>query len=137
MITETTPIDTGIARHIGSYSDAVRVPAGYEQIFVSGTPGLRADGTLPEDFREEATQAWRNVEEALHRAGAQLSDIVSVRQWLTDADDLPTYVAVRKEVIRHKPAFMLGIIPGLVWPQLRLEIEVTAALPGKRVAPTV
>jgi 2-iminobutanoate/2-iminopropanoate deaminase len=60
---------TGVARQIGRYSDAVRVPPGYEQIFVSGTPGLRADGSLPEDFSEEAAQAWRNVEEALSRAG--------------------------------------------------------------------
>jgi hypothetical protein len=46
-------------------------------------PGLRPDGTLPEDFSEEAAQAWRNVEEALALAGATLGDIVSVRQWLT------------------------------------------------------
>jgi hypothetical protein len=33
-------------------------------------PGLRPDGTLPKDFTEEATQAWRDVAEALSRAGA-------------------------------------------------------------------
>jgi hypothetical protein len=37
-------------------------------------PGLRPDGTLPKDFTEEATQAWRDVAEALSRAGARLSD---------------------------------------------------------------
>ena len=46
----------------------------------SGTPGLRLDGTLPDDFAEEARQAWRNVAEAPAAAGAQLTDIVSVRQ---------------------------------------------------------
>ena len=58
-------IMTGVAGHIGNYADAVRVPTGVELIHTSGTPGLRPDGTLPEDFSEEATQAWRNVEEAL------------------------------------------------------------------------
>lgn len=120
---------TGVAHQIGRYADAVRVPPGYEQIFVSGTPGLRADGSLPEDFSGEAAQAWRNVEDALSRAGAQLTDIVSVRQWLTSADDIPAYVAVRKKVIQHEPAFMLGVIPALVWPRLRVEIEVTATRP--------
>jgi 2-iminobutanoate/2-iminopropanoate deaminase len=76
-------LSTGVAHKIGRYSDAVRVPAGYEQIVTSGTPGLRPDGTLPDDFAEEARQAWRNVAEALAAAGAQLTDIVSVRQWLT------------------------------------------------------
>lgn len=55
-------ISTGIAAHIGRYADAVRIPAGAEVIYTSGTPGLRPDGTLPEDFTEEVTQAWRDVE---------------------------------------------------------------------------
>jgi enamine deaminase RidA (YjgF/YER057c/UK114 family) len=86
---------TGVAHKIGRYSDAVRVPAGYEQIVTSGTPGLRPDGTLPDDFAEEARQVWRNAAEALAAAGAQLTDIVSVRQWLTSADYIPTSPAGR------------------------------------------
>lgn len=119
-------INTGVAAHIGRYADAVRVPAGSEVVYTSGTPGLRPDGTLPEDFAEEAAQAWRNVEEALSRAGARLSDIVSVRQWLTDAADIPAYAAVRSSVIRHEPVFMLAVVPALVWPDIRVEVEVTA-----------
>ncbi|HEX4559084.1 MAG TPA: Rid family hydrolase [Mycobacterium sp.] len=119
-------IGTGIAAHIGRYADAVRIPAGAEVIYTSGTPGLRPDGTLPEDFTEEVTQAWRNVEEALRRAGAALTDIVSVRQWLTDANDIPAYAAVRSKVITHEPVFMLAVIPPLVWPNIRVEVEVTA-----------
>lgn len=126
MTTAFESITTGVAGHIGNYADAVRVPAGVEVIYTSGTPGLRPDGTLPEDFSEEAAQAWRNVEEALDRAGAKLCDIVSVRQWLTDAADLPAYAAIRSSVITHQPVFMLGVIPALVWPNIRVEIEVTA-----------
>ena len=64
-------INTGVAAHIGKYADAVRIPPGAEVIYTSGTPGLRPDGTVPEDFTEEATLAWRNVENALSRAGAR------------------------------------------------------------------
>jgi enamine deaminase RidA (YjgF/YER057c/UK114 family) len=103
---------TGVAHKIGRYSDAVRVPAGYEQIVTSGTPGLRLDGTLPHDFAEEARQAWRNVAEALAAAGAQLTDIVSVRQWLTSADYIPVYAAVRSEVIKHEPTSCSACCPG-------------------------
>ena len=129
---EFESILTGVASHIGNYADAVRVPAGAELIHTSGTPGLKADGTVPDDFCEEAAQAWRNVEEALERAGAKLTDIVSVRQWLTDAAYIPAYAKVRSAVIKHQPTFMLGVIPGLVWPNIRVEIEVTAVRPPTR-----
>ncbi|WAJ47108.1 Rid family hydrolase [Mycobacterium sp. Aquia_216] len=119
-------ISTGVAAHIGKYADAVRIPAGAEIVYTSGTPGLRKDGTLPKDFTDEAIQAWRNVEEALQRAGTALTDIVSVRQWLTDAADIPAYAAVRSSVIRHEPVFMLAVVPALVWPDIRVEVEVTA-----------
>jgi hypothetical protein len=40
------PIDIGVPHQIGHYADAIRGPAGYEQIITSGTPGLNADGEL-------------------------------------------------------------------------------------------
>jgi hypothetical protein len=67
MSGEFQSVSTGVAAHIGKYADAVQIPAGAEVIYTSGTPGLRPDGTVPEDFTEEATQAWRNVEDALGR----------------------------------------------------------------------
>ena len=100
------------------------------QIFVSGTPGLREDGTPPEDFTDEARQCWANVEKALAKAGAKLTDIVYMRQWLTSRDHVSAYLAVSKEIIHHQPAAMLSIIDGLVWPNLRVEVEVTAVLPA-------
>lgn len=128
MSSEVEPILTGVAAHIGNYADAVRIPAAAELIYTSGTPGLPL--TAPcRGTSEEAAQAWRNVEDALHRAGAALTDIVSVRQWLTDAADIPAYATVRKSVIHHQPVFMLGVIPGLVWPAMRVEIEVIAVQP--------
>ena len=39
-------IDQGIASQIGHYADAIVIPAGYEQILVSGTPGIDQDGDL-------------------------------------------------------------------------------------------
>lgn len=124
-------ITAGVAAHIGNYADAVRVPASVDVIYTSGTPGLRPDGTLPEDFREEASQAWRNVHEVLRGAGADLSDIISVRQWLTSADDIAAYGAVRSSFIEHQPTFMLAVIPALVWPGMRVEIEVVAVHPAR------
>jgi 2-iminobutanoate/2-iminopropanoate deaminase len=70
-----------------------------------------------------------NVESALGKSGAKLTDIVYMRQWLTSRDNVPAYLAVSKGLIHHQPAAMLSIIGGLVWPSLRVEVEVTAILP--------
>ena len=129
-MTTITPILTGVAAHIAKYADAVVVSGGGTQIFVSGTPGLREDGTPPEDFTDEARQCWANVENALGKVGAKLTDIVYMRQWLTSRDNVSAYLAVSKEIIHHQPAAMLSIIDGLVWPNLRVEVEVTAILPA-------
>ena len=84
----------GVSHQIGQYADAIRVPTGYEQIITSGTPGLTADGELPDNIADQARQAWRNVEAALARAGASIPDVVSIRQWLTDADDTKVEIEV-------------------------------------------
>ena len=67
----------------------------------------------------------------LRGAGADLSDIISVRQWLTSADDIAAYGAVRSSLIEHQPTFMLAVIPALVWPGMRVEIEVVAVHPAR------
>jgi 2-iminobutanoate/2-iminopropanoate deaminase len=104
------------------------MPLGSTQVVLSGTPGLRPDGTRPEDFAEEARQAWDNVLEAMRCAGAELGDIVQVRSWLTDPDDIDTYVKVRDDVISHRPASALAVVPHLTRPELRVAIEVTAVV---------
>src|ERR1700761_8317796 len=123
-------VETGVAKHIGRYSDAVRIPFDHDLVMTSGTPGLDESGAVPAAFADEARQAWINVREALERAGASVDDIVSVRQWLTSADLIPAYAAVRAEMITHRPAFMLGVVDQLIWPSIRVEIEVIAAVPS-------
>lgn len=129
-------VETGVARHVGRYSDAVRIPAGHDLVMTSGTPGLDADGAVPVDFADEARRAWTNVLMALERAGAGVDDIVSVRQWLTSAQLIPAYTAVRAEVIAHQPTFMLAVVDQLIWPTVRVEIEVIAAVPRTTTMPS-
>ncbi|WP_235852748.1 hypothetical protein [Mycobacterium interjectum] len=57
-MTTITRIRAGVADPIGKHADAIVVPGSGTQIFVSGTPGLRGDGTLPEDFTDEARRCW-------------------------------------------------------------------------------
>ncbi len=53
-----------------------------------------------------------------------------MRQWVTSRDNASAYLAVSKEIIRHEPAAMFSIIDGLVWPGIRVEVEVIAIVPA-------
>ena len=46
--------DIGIARQIGTYSDAVEAPANARWLITAGTPGLDAGGKVPPDFGAQA-----------------------------------------------------------------------------------
>lgn len=118
-----------VSERIGHYADAVRVPPGYELILVSGTPGLDEDGALADNITDQARQAWRNIEGILAKAGASLTDIVSVRQWLVDEDDVDAYWVVRREVIKHEIASMMAVVDRFIWPSFKVELEVIAAKP--------
>jgi len=118
--------DARVSHQIGRYSDAIRVPTGYDQIVVSGTPGLDENGSIPADFADEARLAWRNVAAILEKAGASISDIVSIRQYLTREEDIRTYLAVQKQMITHEPAGMLVVGTAMVWPEIHVEIEAVA-----------
>jgi 2-iminobutanoate/2-iminopropanoate deaminase len=120
----------GIALQLGHHADAVRIPAGYDQIVVSGTPGLAPNGALASDIGGQAMQAWRNVEAILLRAGVTLADVVSVREWLVNQDDVEPYLEVRTQFISERPASMLAVVPGLVRPDFLVTIEVLAAVRG-------
>ena len=122
------PVYTGVSRHVGRYADACVVPAGGRTIYVSGTSGLTEEGKVPELFGDEVRQMFANIEAALAKAGATMSDVVSVRQWLSRADDLAEYVGLRKEFIKHEPAFMLSVIDRFVWPEIYIEVEVVAVV---------
>jgi 2-iminobutanoate/2-iminopropanoate deaminase len=124
--------DAGISRQIGRYPDAIRVLAGYDQIVVSGTPGLDENGNIPAEFADEARQAWRNVAAILEKAGASIGDIVSIRQYLTRQEDIETYIAVQQEVITHEPAGMLLVPTAMVWPEIHVEVEAVALVPSGR-----
>lgn len=120
--------DTGIARYIGSYSDAIETEPNLRWLYTSGTPGITEDGRIPEGIEAQTRQAWKNVFAALDKAGMTTADLVKVTTTLINTADIPGYVKIRKEMLADvKPAFMLQVITQLVKPELLVEIEVVAA----------
>jgi enamine deaminase RidA (YjgF/YER057c/UK114 family) len=120
--------DIGIAKQIGSYSDALEVAPNQRWLFASGTPGLATDGKLPDDITGQAEIAWTHVMTLLDKAGMTKHDLVKVSHYLTRESDMKDYVKVRSKYLGDvKPTSMLLVIPALVRPGFLLEIEFIAA----------
>ena len=114
-------------REIG-YSRAV---VDGEWIFVSGTTGFDYRAmTISDDLLEQAEQCLRNIQAALGEAGATLADVVRVVYVVPHAPDFrQCWPVLRKYFGDVRPAAMM-ISAGLADPRMKIEIEVTARLPG-------
>ena len=120
--------DIGIAKQIGTYSDAIEVASGLRWLFTSGTPGLERSGKLPSDAAGQAEIAWTHIVAMLESAGMTVHDLVKVSHYLLRAEDIPAYVKVRARFLGDaRPASMLLITPALVRPEFLLEVEAIAA----------
>jgi 2-iminobutanoate/2-iminopropanoate deaminase len=120
--------DVGVAKQIGTYSDAIEVAPDMRWLYTAGTPGLAADGTVPADITGQAEIAWQHIMAMLKKADMGVHDLVKITQYLLNAADIPAYAKVRSRYLGDaRPASMLMIVPGLVWPNMLLEIEAVAA----------
>lgn len=108
------------------YSRAVVVDG---WVHVSGTTGFDyTTMTIPDDVRDQARQALRNIESALFEAGSALSDVVRVRYILPDpADFEPCRPILRAFFGDIRPAATM-LSCGLADPRMRIEIEATARI---------
>ncbi len=122
-------ISTGspFERDIG-YSRAV-VCDGW--VFVAGTTGYDyATMTMPEGVVAQCRNALDTIARALEEAGASMADVVRVRYILPDAEDWPACWPVTSEVFGETRPAATMLVAGLQVPEMRIEIEVTARLPG-------
>lgn len=109
------------------YSQAVAVSEVNRTVYVSGQIPVRADGTVPEDFTEQAEQAWANVEAQLKAAGMGLGDIVRHTTYLSDRRYRAENSAVRRNVLGEYQPALTVIIAGIFDESWLLEIEAIAA----------
>jgi enamine deaminase RidA (YjgF/YER057c/UK114 family) len=96
--------------------------------FVAGTTGYDyATMIMPADITNQARNCFRTVEAALRDGGFAMADIVRATYYITDAKDADAVFAVCGEKLGDiRPAATLLVVSGLLKPEMKVEIEVTA-----------
>ncbi len=112
----------------GPYSLGVEIPAGQRLLFIAGQIPLAKDGSTPQGITAQAELVWRNIIAVLESAGMGVENLIKINQYLTKAENIPGYGAVRSKVLgAARPASTMVVVQSLVKPEWLVEVEATAA----------
>ena len=95
--------------------------------FVAGTTGYDySTMKMPESALEQARNALRTIAETLAKAGFEMADVVRVQHTITDPAVQEEIAPALQEALGDvRPAGTM-VVAGLVAPEMKIEIEVTA-----------
>jgi enamine deaminase RidA (YjgF/YER057c/UK114 family) len=96
--------------------------------FVAGTTGPDPDTrVMPEDVRDQTRNAFTIIEHALAEGGFALTDVVRATYYITQMDYHDIIAPILGEKFGQiRPAATCIVVAGLVHPDMKVEIEVTA-----------
>ena len=97
-------------------------------VFVSGTTGYDyATMVMPEDVAEQTSNIFRTVEAVLKESGSSMEQVLRAQYFVTDRSHCEPVLGVCGEVFGTiRPAGGIYIVAGLLKPEMKVEIEVTA-----------
>lgn len=111
-----------------NFSHIVDVPDDTRMAFISGQVGVDADGNCVDDFEGQCKQVLRNLELALEAVGMEITDLVRLNAFITDASDVGAFRDIRDSWSGgHPAASTLVVVSALASPAWKVEIEAVAA----------
>jgi enamine deaminase RidA (YjgF/YER057c/UK114 family) len=112
---------------VGPYSHTVVVPAGTELVFVAGQVGMRADGSVPTAFADQAEVVFENLRACLAAHGLGVEAVVKLSAFVIPGQDFQVLRAARERHFgAHRPTSTTVYVPLLASPAFLLEIEAIA-----------
>jgi enamine deaminase RidA (YjgF/YER057c/UK114 family) len=102
-----------------------------DTVYVSGTTGYDyATMAMPAGAADQAEACWRTIAAVLAEAGTSLVGLLRATYYVTDRADSEPVLAVCGRVLADiRPAATIVVVAGLLRPEMRVEIEVTARMP--------
>ncbi len=100
-------------------------------LFLSGQAAIDEAGNIvgAEDFNQQVTQVFVNIDRVLTAGGSSRDKIVKVTIYLTDMDYFPQIVQARKHYFSPPyPADTIVEVKALAIPGLMVEIDVIATI---------
>ncbi|MEM8612655.1 MAG: RidA family protein [Cyanobacteria bacterium P01_H01_bin.105] len=101
------------------------------QIFISGTAPVDDEGNTvaPDDGYAQAKRCFQIIQTTLRAMGADLSNIVRTRMYVTDISRWEEYGQAHQEFMgAYPPATAMVEVRALINPDMLIEIEVDALL---------
>jgi enamine deaminase RidA (YjgF/YER057c/UK114 family) len=104
-----------------------------DYVFVAGTTGYDyAKMEMPEDVTEQTRNCFATISKVLIDAGSSMEAIVRATYYVTERSYQEPVLRVCGERLRSiRPASTMIVVAGLLKPEMKVEIEVTARLRGE------
>jgi len=108
------------------YSRAVKIG---NQIAVTGTVGVNADGTYSKSLGEQTRRSLQIIQAAIEALGGRMDQVIRTRMFVTNVSQWQEVATVHGEVFSTiRPATSIVEVPKLIDADAQIEIEADVVL---------